>query len=195
MGGVGATLGNGYEIQGQNYVARLQERVLWVCSRYRNFMLGIWCFRWIIPEWLSGLMGSKADSRFGNLWSLHGRLDFSIFDTVNPLRCWLLRLNRGARGEHLPAFMSGCLTISNMCLPCLLSERRLLFWRCLFVVGREVSWKAPLSSMIIFTVSISLQIILHGGTFFIFYFWGVTKLGALYNIDFRVYSSVLIFNF
>ena len=28
MGGVGATLGNGYEIQGQNYVARLRGRVL-----------------------------------------------------------------------------------------------------------------------------------------------------------------------
>ena len=46
--------------------------------------------------------------------------------------------------------------------------------------------EAPLSSMIIFTVSISLQIILHGGTFLTFYFRGVAKLSALYNIDFRV---------
>ena len=30
--------------------------------------------------------------------------------------------------------------------------------------------KAPLSSMTIFTISTSLQIILRGGTFFIFYF-------------------------
>ena len=46
--------------------------------------------------------------------------------------------------------------------------------------------EAPLSSMIIFTISTSLQIILHGGTFFIFYFGEAAKLGALYNIDFRV---------
>ena len=42
---------------------------------------------------------------------------------------------------HQPAFMSGCLTISHTCLPCLPSERTLLFWRYLFVVGREVSWE------------------------------------------------------
>ena len=51
--------------------------------------------------------------------------------------------------------------------------------------------------MIIFTISTSLEIILHGGTFFIFFIYiyiyfflggggGVAKLGALYNIDFRV---------
>ena len=141
MGGVGATLGNGYEIQGQNYVARLQGRVLWVSSRYRNLC---WVYD-VLDEycltWLSGLMGSKADSRFGNPWSLPGRLDFSICDTVNPLQCWLLRPKRWARGEHFPAFMSGCLIISHVWLPCLLSERTLLFWRCLFVIGREVSWE------------------------------------------------------
>ena len=64
---------------------------------------------------LTGLMGSKVGSRFGDPWSLPGRVDFPIFDTVNPLRWWLLRLNCGARGQHLPAFMSGCLTISHMC--------------------------------------------------------------------------------
>ena len=33
------------------------------------------------------------------------------------------------------------MTISHMCLPCLPSERTLLFWRDLFVVRREVSWE------------------------------------------------------
>ena len=44
-------------------------------------------------------------------------------------------------GSHQPAFMSGCLTVSHTCLPSLLSERTLLFWRDLFLVGREVSWE------------------------------------------------------
>ena len=43
---------------------------------------------------------------------------------------------RGA--SHQPAFMSGCLTISHTCFPCLPSERTLLFWRDLFVIEREV---------------------------------------------------------
>ena len=42
--------------------------------------------------------------------------------------------------SHQPAFMSCCLTISHTCLTCLPSERKLLFWRGLFVVRREVSW-------------------------------------------------------
>ena len=47
-----------------------------------------------------------------------------------------------ARGaSHQPAFMSGCLTISHTCVPCLPSERMLLSWWNLFVVGREVSWQ------------------------------------------------------
>ena len=46
---------------------------------------------------------------------------------------------RGA--SHQPAFMSGCLTISHTCLPCLPSERTWLCQRCLLVVGREVSWE------------------------------------------------------
>ena len=33
------------------------------------------------------------------------------------------------------------MTISHMCLPCLPSERTLLFLRDLFVVRREVSWE------------------------------------------------------
>ena len=37
--------------------------------------------------------------------------------------------------------MSGCLTISHTCLPCLPSERTFPFWRHLSVVGREVSWE------------------------------------------------------
>ena len=51
-----------------------------------------------------------------------------------------LAKSRSARGaSHQPAFMSGCLTISHTCLPCLPSERMLLYWRFLLVVGREVS--------------------------------------------------------
>ena len=42
-------------------------------------------------------------------------------------------------GSHQPAFMSGCLTVSHACLPSLPSETTLLFWRDLFVIGREVS--------------------------------------------------------
>ena len=42
--------------------------------------------------------------------------------------------------SHQPAFMSGGLTISYTCLPCLPSGR-MLFWSDLLVVGRVVSWK------------------------------------------------------
>ena len=64
MGGVGTTLGNGYEIQGQNYVAKLQGRVLWVWSRCRNFMLGISCFRWIIFDMLNLPNGKQGRLTF-----------------------------------------------------------------------------------------------------------------------------------
>ena len=43
------------------------------------------------------------------------------------------RIERGA--SHQPAFMSGCLTISHTCLPCLPSEITFLFWQDLFAVG------------------------------------------------------------
>ena len=39
--GVGAILGNGYGIQGQNYVALLQESKITARSHYRNFILDI----------------------------------------------------------------------------------------------------------------------------------------------------------
>ena len=42
------------------------------------------------------------------------------------------------RASHQPAFMSGCLTISHTCFPCLPSER-MLFWKDLFVARRVVS--------------------------------------------------------
>ena len=36
--------------------------------------------------------------------------------------------SRSARGaSHQPAFMSGCLTISRTCLPCLPGKRTLLY--------------------------------------------------------------------
>ena len=63
--------------------------------------------------------------------------------------CWLLWLNPvgSTRGAfHQPAFMSSCLTISLMCLPCLPSGRTLLFLSDLFVVGRVVSWERQESS-------------------------------------------------
>ena len=49
------------------------------------------------------------------------------------------RSTRGA--SHQSALTGGCLTVSHMCFHCQPSERRLLYWRCLFVVGREVSWE------------------------------------------------------
>ena len=45
------------------------------------------------------------------------------------------------RASHQPAFMNNYLTIRYMCLPSLPSERMLLFWSDLFVVGRLVSWE------------------------------------------------------
>ena len=45
------------------------------------------------------------------------------------------------RASHQPAFRNGYLTISHTCLPCLPSERTLLFSRCSFIVKREVSWE------------------------------------------------------
>ena len=52
---------------------------------------------------LSGLMGSKADSRFGNPWSFLGRVDFSIFDIVN--RLWKSNGGRGRRPNFV--FLGG----------------------------------------------------------------------------------------
>ena len=51
---------------------------------------------------LSSLVGNKAGSRFGD----PGRVDFSIFNIVNPLWRWLFRLNPGAWGEHLTSQLS-----------------------------------------------------------------------------------------
>ena len=43
--------------------------------------------------------------------------------------------------SYQPAITSGCLIISHTYLPCLPHEKTLLFWRDLFVIGREVSWE------------------------------------------------------
>ena len=57
--------------------------------------------------------------------------------------------SRSAReASHQPADMASCLTISYTCLPCLPSEKTLLFWRHLFVVGREVTWERWGSSVL-----------------------------------------------
>ena len=139
MGGVSATLGNGYEIQGQNYVARLQGRVLRVWSRYRNFILGISSFRWIIPDMIKWSNGQQDNLLFQRSEIVSGEDRFSNFWYREPSVMLIASAkSQSARAaSQRPAFMSGCLTISHMCLPCLLSERRLLFWRCLFVVERE----------------------------------------------------------
>ena len=43
------------------------------------------------------------------------------------------------RASYQPAFMNGRLTISHTCLPCLPSERTLLFCNDLSVLAKEVS--------------------------------------------------------
>ena len=43
------------------------------------------------------------------------------------------------RASYQPAFMSGRLTISHTCLPCLPSERTLLFCNDLSVLAKDVS--------------------------------------------------------
>ena len=137
MEGVSAALGNTYEIQEQNYVARLQG------CRHRNFMLGIWCVRWIISGMLKWPNGQQ--SRLPFQWSVmvSWEVRFFIFWYCEPSVMLIASAkSQNARGApHQPAFLCGCLTTSHTHLPCLLSERRLLFWRCLFVVGREVSWE------------------------------------------------------
>ena len=97
-GGVSAILENGYEIQGQNCVARLQGRVLWVWPRYRNFMV-IWCFRWIVSDifmWPNEQQSRLPFRRFV-IVSQDGRL--SKFDIVNPLS----KSNRGR--DRRPTFV------------------------------------------------------------------------------------------
>ena len=47
--------------------------------------------------------------------------------------------SRGA--SHQPVHISGHLTTSDTCLPCLLIGRRFLLWSYLFCVGRKVSWE------------------------------------------------------
>ena len=54
----------------------------------------------------SGLMDSKTHFYFSDPWSFRGRVNFSMFDIVNPLWCWLLRLNPRAWGEHLTSQLS-----------------------------------------------------------------------------------------
>ena len=141
--GVSATLGDGYVIQGQSYVARLQGRILWVWPRYRNFMLSIWCFKWILSDmfkWSNGQQNTLLFQR-SVIVSREGKF-FNVWYCEPSVMLIASAKSQSVRGaSHQPAFMSGCLTISHMCLPCLLSERRLLFSKWLFLVGREVSWE------------------------------------------------------
>ena len=78
MGGIRAILGNGYVIQEQNCVARLQGRVLWTRPHYRNSTLVTWCFRWIAPDTFKWPNGQQSKLPFDGPWSLLGRGDFSI---------------------------------------------------------------------------------------------------------------------
>ena len=107
FGGSSATLGNGYEIQGQNYVARLQGRVLWVWPYYRNFMLGIWCFRWIMSDMFNWPNGQQGRLPFRQSVIISWEGSFSIFHIGNPLWCWLLPPNPWAQGK-LPTSLLSC---------------------------------------------------------------------------------------
>ena len=124
-------------------MVRLQGRVLRVWPRYRNFMLGIWCVRWIttgVLKWPYGQQG-RVPLRRSVIVSREGRF-FNFWYCEPSVMLIASAKSRSARGaSHQPALMSGRLTSSHTRLPCLLSERRLLFWRCLFVVGREVIWE------------------------------------------------------
>ena len=76
MGRVSAILGNGCEIKGQSYVARLQRSVLRVC--YRSLC---WVFDVLGESYqtrVSGLMGSKTDSHSSDLQSFHRMGDLSL---------------------------------------------------------------------------------------------------------------------
>ena len=151
MEGVSTTLGNAYEIHEQNYVPRLQGRVSQIWSCHRKFILGISCVRWITSGMLNGLMGSKADSHFGDPWSFRGRVDFSIFDIANLVLCWLFRLNPGTRGEHLtsqPSWAAAWLPGTRLCSVYLVkggcyfgSVYLLLGGRWAGKDGRVVSWE------------------------------------------------------
>ena len=85
MGRASAILGNGYEIQGQNCVARLQGRVLWVWPHYRNFMLGIWCFSWIVSDMFKWPNGQQSRLPFRRSVIVSWEEWLFDFDIVNPL--------------------------------------------------------------------------------------------------------------
>ena len=145
MGGVSATLGNGYEIQGQNYVTRLQGRVLWVWPRYRNFLLSIWCFRCFLADmfkWPNGQQSRKPFRRTVTV-SQEGRF-FNIWHCEPSVMLIASAKSQSVRGaSHQPVFMSGCLTISHTCLPCLLSlvKEGRYFGGVYLSFRGEVSWE------------------------------------------------------
>ena len=58
---------------------------------------------------------------------------------INVMLIASAKSQSATEASHQPDYMANCLTISHTCLPCLPSEKALLFWRHLFVVGREVS--------------------------------------------------------
>ena len=149
MGWVSAILGNGYEIQGQNCVATLQERVLWVWPRYRNFMLGIWCFRWIVSDtskWLNGQQ-SRLLCRQSVILSREGRL-FN-FDIVNSL--WKSNGGRGKRPNFVFWVVRSVLFVSRwvaMTWTKVLFRTRIEMWVGLRIKGgnRYGTWIASAKS-------------------------------------------------
>ena len=87
-GGVSAILGNGYEIQGQNCIALQGCR-----EGYCEYGSATRILRWVYGVLgesnltrLSGLMGSKADSRIGDALSFPRRVDFSILSCDDVLK-------------------------------------------------------------------------------------------------------------
>ena len=98
-----------------------------------------------------GLMNRKADPRYGDPWSFRGRVDFSIFDNVNPLWCWLLQLNHRVQGEHLtsqPSWVTTWPLVTRACPVCLVGEG--CYYGATYLLlggrwgkkgGRVVSWE------------------------------------------------------
>ena len=85
IAGVSAIVENVYEIQGQNCVARLQGRVLWVWPHCRRFMLGIWCFRWILSDTFKWSKWQQSKLLFWRSMIVPWEGRLFNFDIVNPL--------------------------------------------------------------------------------------------------------------
>ena len=111
-GGVSAILGNGYEIQGQNCIALQGCR-----EGYCEYGSATRTLRWVYDVLgesnltrLSGLMGSKADSRIGDALSFPRRVDVSILSCDDVLNKNLVFFHKSPK-KKLPLTSQDC-TIS-----------------------------------------------------------------------------------